>query len=132
LERIVSNIHILVIDDNPMNLEVLRTYLENMGIQSTTIDNPLHLDEVMQANTHIDAVILDLEMPRVDGYAVYQQLRETYHVTVPIVASTVHLNEMDNVRNLGFDGFIAKPIHADRFSQQVADILQGKHVWDAG
>jgi two-component system, cell cycle response regulator DivK len=77
----------------------------------------------------VDVVFLDLEMPGVDGYAVKNYLR-TKLGTTPIIACTVHLNEIDMVRQSGFDGFLGKPLDSHRFSDQLGRILTGMPVWE--
>jgi len=46
------------------------------------------------------------------------------------VACTVHLNEINRVRELGFTGFISKPLDQKRFPEQVKRILHGEQVWE--
>jgi DNA-binding NarL/FixJ family response regulator len=48
----------------------------------------------------------------------------------PIIAYTVHLNEIANTRQLGFDGFLGKPLDVTRFPEQLARILRGEQLWE--
>jgi CheY-like chemotaxis protein len=74
-------------------------------------------------------VFLDLEMPSLDGYQVFDFLRCQVGMTVPIVACTVHISEAKTARNLGFDSFLAKPLNADIFPEQFRKIMSGERVW---
>ncbi|HEX2618780.1 MAG TPA: response regulator, partial [Phototrophicaceae bacterium] len=77
----------------------------------------------------VDVVFLDLEMPGLDGYQVKEMLRSSLGDT-PIVAYTVHVSEINEVRNLGFNGFLGKPLDNARFPGQLARILRGEAVWE--
>lgn len=124
--------HILVIDDDARNADVLARLLKLEGINSTQVINPLELDEVIETLIQVDAVFLDLEMPGLNGYDVLAKFRADARFTaVPIVACTVHLDEFNVAYNEGFDGFISKPIDSDKFPQQLARILNGESVWES-
>jgi CheY-like chemotaxis protein len=122
--------HALIIDDESFNLEVLCRLLSNVGISSTKIQDVRLLETMLQKGTAFDIVFLDLEMPQMDGYQVFQILKRSLRANTPIIACTVHANEVSTVRELGFDGFIAKPLDQQRFSEQVAAIVRGEQVWD--
>jgi two-component system cell cycle response regulator DivK len=57
-------------------------------------------------------------------------LRQQLGKSVPIITYTVHLSEMDMARKMGFDGFLGKPLDADRFPELIKRILNGKSVWE--
>ncbi len=82
----------------------------------------------MPALEPVSVVFLDLEMPGVDGYSVKDYLREQLP-GVPIIAYTVHVSEINVVQQLGFDGFLGKPLDSSRFPDQLARILRGESVW---
>ena len=118
----------LVVDDNPQNLKVMIQMLSKQGVTCDEYLNPLKLTDNLPALEPVDVVFLDLEMPGMDGYVVKDMLRE--HLgDVPIIAYTVHVSEMNVVRRLGFDGFLAKPLNNERFPAQLARILRGEAVW---
>jgi hypothetical protein len=51
-------------------------------------------------------------------------------LTAPVVACTVHLNEIVDVRETGFNGFLGKPLDGARFSQQLHRILNRESIWE--
>jgi len=120
----------LIIDDNANSMEVLGELLMLEGIQATHLRNPTQLNTVLEALPKIDLVFLDLEMPGMDGYSVFEALRthEAFQ-SVPIVAYSVHTNQLNVARKKGFHSFLAKPLDADQFSEQLTQILRGEHVW---
>lgn len=125
----MSQKHALVIDDNTQNLRVLSQLLSKQGVSCTEVTNPTKLQSLLPTLSPVDLVFLDLEMPGLDGYAVKELLRQ--HLgDMPIVAYTVHVSEINVVRKMGFDGFIAKPLDSTRFPDQLARILNGEAVWE--
>ena len=125
----MSQQHALVIDDNAQNRKVLVQLLTKQGISSTEIPDSRKLSNDLPSLGAVDVVFLDLEMPGLDGYDVKNLLREQLGDT-PIIAYTVHVSEMNVVKQQGFDGFIGKPVDHSRFPDQLARILDGQAVWD--
>ena len=121
--------HALVIDDNAQNRKVLVQLLAKQGIGAIEVPDSRKLSNDLPAMGDVDVVFLDLEMPGLDGFDVKNLLRAHLGAT-PIVAYTVHVSEMNVVRQSGFDGFIGKPVDNTRFPDQLARILNGQQVWD--
>ena len=127
----MDNKHALIIDDDAYNVYVMERFLDEESISYTAITEMTTLETVLDQLPHVDIVLLDLEMPKRDGYEVIDTLREYLDASVPIVACTVHTAEINRTRRLGFSGFIAKPLDMDRFSEQVHRILSGEPIWEA-
>jgi CheY-like chemotaxis protein len=125
----VSQVHALVIDDNPQNLKVLAQLLAKQGVSCTEVSNPTKVQGVLTTLETVNVVFLDLEMPGIDGYNVKDFLRGELP-GVPIIAYTVHVSEINVVQQLGFDGFLGKPLDSSRFPEQLARILRGESVWE--
>ncbi len=126
----MTNPHALIVDDNANNLEVLAALLDVQGITYTAVKDSVKVGSVLETIAKIDIVFCDLEMPQMDGYELLSALRQQLGASVPIVACTVHLREIATTREMGFDGFIGKPIDSDKFPDQVARILNGQAVWE--
>ncbi len=121
--------HALVIDDNPQNLKVLAQLLSKQGVSSTEVSNPSKISSILTTLEQVDVVFLDLEMPGQDGFSVREMLKPQLGDT-PIIAYTVHVSEINAVRQSGFDGFLGKPLDTTRFPEQLARILNGEAVWE--
>lgn len=121
--------HALIIDDDPMSLGVLSQLLELEHITCTAVQDPRQLSSILAGISRIDVVFLDLEMPQLDGYNVFDYLKHKVGITAPIVAHTVHVSESNVVRSLGFDAFICKPVDSDTFHDQLQQVLNGERVW---
>lgn len=122
--------HALIIDDNQRNVQVLVNLLSDEHFTSTQVTHPSHLESAIGNIEKVDVVFLDLEMPGLDGYEVHQMLRaDERFENVPIVACTVHLGEMHTASQVGFSGFLGKPLNADVFPEQLSRIIRGEAVW---
>ena len=122
--------HALIIDDDANNLGIMTEMLAVEGVTATTVQNPTQVEGILKSLARLDIVFLDLEMPGLNGYDVLTRLRASSKaVSVPVVACTVHLNEMNNAHRMGFHSFLGKPLDADKFPEQLARILKGEHVW---
>ncbi len=126
----MSGMHALIVDDNANNMGVLGELLTLEGVQFTSLLDPKHLETTLQNISRLDVIFLDLEMPGIDGYEILQFLQEDDQLsTIPVVAYTVHVSEINTARQLGFHSFLGKPLDADKFPEQLACILSGEHVW---
>ena len=77
---------ILVVDDEKEIRELLRLYLENAGFKVIeAVDGQQALD--ILGDKHIDLCLLDIMMPRVDGYQVLQELRKTSNIPVIVLSA---------------------------------------------
>ncbi len=108
---------ILVVDDEPMNLEIARLHLEDAGlVVHTAADGDEAL--AMVRETDYAAVLMDMQMPKLDGLEATRQIREIpgYRLT-PVIAMTANVFAEDKARCLeaGMNDFLAKPFHPDMF-----------------
>jgi two-component system, cell cycle response regulator DivK len=128
--------HILVVEDNVSNFVLIARLLAYMGVQKCEWKTT-GWGVVEFANTmpRVDLILMDLRLPHEDGYQALQQIRsdEKLHDTL-VVAVTAHgsVAEMEKAQQAGFNGFISKPLDADRFPQQIERVLQGEAIWDLG
>ncbi len=82
----------------------------------------------------IDLVLLDIQIPNEDGYALMQRIRahpRLRQAAVVAVTASVMPQDVARAREAGFDGFIGKPIDADRFPDQIRRVLGGEAVWES-
>src|SRR5437763_6203967 len=70
---------LLVVDDNSMNRIMLSRYLTKLGYQATLVENGRQALEKLQGES-FDLVLLDVEMPEMDGYEVFEHLKATPHL----------------------------------------------------
>jgi len=118
---------IVVVEDQPDNLKLLTTLLSLKGHQVVGLPNGDRLAEVMRTQKPVpDLVLLDIQLPGRDGYAVLEELKELPERSWKVVALTAHALPEDRARATaaGFDGYITKPIDVRTFPAEVARYLQ--------
>jgi two-component system cell cycle response regulator DivK len=124
---------ILVAEDRPASLELIRTVLESAGYE--VIDAMDGQDALHKAGANsVDLVLLDLQMPKIDGFGVVRQLRnDPKFNNIPIVALTASAMQGDRERALGagFSSYIAKPIDLAALRSEIERLLSGKGDSDA-
>ncbi len=124
-------LHALIIDDNINNIEVLEMLLAQHEASCATVQSVRHVEKTVSELEHVDVIFVDLEFPQGNGFQVLTILRGFEKLKgVPIIAYSVHTSEIDEARLAGFDGFLGKPLQAQRFPSQLKRILSGGAVWD--
>ena len=119
---------ILVAEDNAVNRELLREILEASDYEVIEAeDGEQALAKVTSAAP--DLMLLDINMPVLDGFGVLQRLRNSASPKVPVVAVTAYAMKEDRERitAAGFDGYISKPIDPSALLTQVERLLNGKN-----
>ncbi len=107
---------LLIVDDNPINLALASELTRLWGHNPQQASNA---EEAMKLfrNAHFDLILLDIQMPEIDGIQLMQMMRECKpDLTTPIVAITANVldEEKNRLLKLGFDAFISKPIDEDK------------------
>jgi len=121
----LPNIKILIAEDNAVNQIILKTILTKAGCYVTTAWNG---QEALEAITkdHYDLVLMDGEMPVMDGLKATQKIRESFNCqTLPIIGVTAHAMVEDRERFLaaGMNGYITKPIQKDALFTEILKCL---------
>jgi len=108
----LNHAHILVVDDIAANLIVVRNMLERTNICVTTVQHGYQAIELIQ-DEFFDAVLMDIQMPDMNGYEVTQEIRKILNAEqLPIIALTANAMNYDKERCLaaGMNDYISKPI----------------------
>jgi DNA-binding response OmpR family regulator len=126
-KEIVMPKRILIVDDEPRYLRLLEANLRTEGYEVATAQDGVQALDVFSAQP-IDLVLLDVMMPRLDGFGVCQRLREFSNV--PIVILTARGEEQDRVRglDLGADDYLVKPFSATELLARVRAVLRRAHA----
>ena len=129
----MKQVHALVVDDNISNLGVLAHLLARQGAVCTEASSTSQLAGVLKNLTAVDVVFLDLELQAMNGYEIMRQLKtDVRFQSIPFVAYTAHLEEINMAHQKGFHSFLGKPVDAEKFPEQLDHILNGEPVWSTG
>ncbi len=116
---------ILVVEDNPLNLKLVRDVLTVSGYE--VVAAPSGEEGVNLAGTcEPDLVLMDIQLPGMDGYEALRLLRQNPRLdAVPVVAVTAFAMREDRERasREGFDGYLGKPISVRALPSQISEFL---------
>lgn len=129
-EELLKGKRILLAEDNDLNAEIALFILQNMGLEVERVENGAQcVDRLEQqpAGTY-DAILMDIQMPKMDGYEATQAIRaldDKEKAAIPIVAMTANAFAEDRERALaaGMNGHIAKPIDVKKLEQVLVKLL---------
>jgi two-component system cell cycle response regulator DivK len=116
---------ILIIEDNAKNLKLVRDVLQFNGYRTAeaiTAEDGL----VLARSQHPALVLLDIQLPGMDGFAALRELRaDPITKGIPVMAVTASAMERDRQKILeaGFDGYMTKPIQVKEFAKEIRTML---------
>ncbi|HEY1778799.1 MAG TPA: PAS domain S-box protein [Solirubrobacteraceae bacterium] len=112
---VLAGLQVLIAEDNPVNQQVLLRQAQRLGLVAEAVDNGQAALDALAARSY-DVVLMDCQMPVMDGYAATQRIRELEASAggrrMPIVAVTANAmrEDFDRCRESGMDDFVAKPV----------------------
>ena len=125
---------ILIVEDNFNNFLLMTRLLAFLGVKKCEWKaSGWKVLEFAETLGEIDLILMDLMLPDADGFESLASLRSHPQLKdVPIVAVTANIAQpfLDRARQVGFDGYIGKPLDPDRFPEQIRRILMGEEVWE--
>jgi len=122
--RVLAGLRILVVEDNPLNQQVAQELLSHVGAYvQVANDGRQGIERVRSAPAPFDVVLMDIQMPEMDGYEATRILREDMRATLPIIAMTANAMPADRAACLaaGMNDHIAKPID---IAELIATVLR--------
>ncbi len=117
---------VLIVDDDPVQRRLLEAMIQRFGYRTTVVEGGDAACKLLVGPEaeHIDAVVLDLVMPDLDGLGVLARMRDA-NVTVPVIVQTAH-GGIDNVvsaMRAGATDFVVKPASAERLQVSLRNAL---------
>jgi CheY-like chemotaxis protein len=116
---------ILIVDDNPMNLKLARLLVLSLGHEADVADGAASALRRLEG-TAPDAILVDLQMPDVDGLELTRRLKRdprTAHIPVIALTAAAMAGDRERAFAAGCDGFIPKPLDTRRFGDAIAPYL---------
>jgi DNA-binding response OmpR family regulator len=123
---------ILIVDDEPFNVDYLEQELEDLGYETISAANGQEALEKVAAEAP-DLVLLDVMMPVMDGFTVCRILKEHEETRlIPIIIMTALDAVTDRIQGIkaGADDFLTKPVHEEELFARIATALKLKHTVD--
>ena len=117
---------VLLVEDNEYNMLLAKTYLVNAHLDVTEAENGAVAVDCVRCQS-FDLILMDVQMPVMDGFEATRLLRQQLEVTTPIIALTASAISGEKERCLaaGMDGYLTKPFYEDDLIQLLGDWLLG-------
>lgn len=133
-----ATLHVLVVEDNLINQNMLKRQLQKLGCSVNTADNGvLALEYLKSTELHkpggakLSVILMDLEMPEMDGLTCVTRIRElerngTFQRRIPIIAVTanVRVEQLQTAKDSGMDDIVSKPFRIPELMARIVNLLQ--------
>src|SRR5262245_46907551 len=121
---------VLIVDDNPQNIELLQAFLEALPVRIVTAaDGVDALEKVKEQNP--DLILLDIMMPRMSGFQVCKKLKSdpaTRDIQILMVTALNELGDIEQASECGTDDFVSKPVNKFELITRVRSLLRVRHL----
>jgi CheY-like chemotaxis protein len=121
---------VLIVDDNPQNVELLCAFLESLPVRIVTASDGIEaLQKVGENNP--DLILLDIMMPHMSGFQVCQRLKsdpKTRDIQVLMVTALNELGDIERATECGTDDFVSKPVNKFELLTRVKSLLKVRHL----
>jgi len=126
---LLSGYKILVAEDNPLNQKIAVFLLTKHGADVTTVTNGQEAVKCVE-NEDFDIVLMDLQMPEMDGFEAAGVIRNTLKKDMPILALSAasYEDEIEKCTLVGMNGCITKPLDADRLYAIIVELANQKQA----
>lgn len=122
--------HILVAEDNEVNQLLIKHLLTSWQFTFDIVQNGREALDQLKSKQY-DLILMDIQMPEMDGYAATQQIRQQLKLTTPIIAMTAHAfaGEKEKCLNHGMNEYISKPISEQLLHELITQYIKKKEQW---
>jgi len=121
---------VLIVDDNPQNVELLHAFLESLPVKLVSaVDGIDALEKVAQHNP--DLILLDVMMPKMSGFQVCRKLKadpQTRDIQILMVTALNELGDIEQASECGTDDFVSKPVNKLELLTRVKSLLRVRHM----
>ena len=123
--RLLAGKRFLVAEDNEINQKLIDYVLKNAGANVTLASNGSEAIDFVQKNEVFDLIIMDLQMPEMDGYAATRFIRNNLHLQTPIIAmtATAMKDEQWQCLESGMNDYMTKPFEFDELYRRIMFLL---------
>ena len=117
---------LLVVDDEVGIRDVIREYAIADNYEVIEAENGIEAVSIMDSNNDIDLIILDIMMPKMDGYTALKKIRENYNT--PVIMLSARADEYDKLQSfdLGVDDYVTKPFSPKELMARIKAVLNRK------
>ena len=121
---------VLIVDDNPQNVELLQAFLETLPVKIVTAGDGVEALEKIEQHSP-DLILLDIMMPRMSGFQVCRRIKsdpKTRDIQVLMVTALNELGDIEQANECGTDDFVSKPVNRLELLTRVKSLLRVRHL----
>jgi CheY-like chemotaxis protein len=129
-ESFLPNSTVMIVDDNPQNVELLQAFLESLPVKIVTAADGIEALEKVEKFSP-DLILLDIMMPRMSGFQVCRKLKgdpRTRDIQILIVTALNELGDIEQASECGTDDFVSKPVNKFELLTRVKSLLRVRHL----
>ena len=121
----LKHIKVLVVEDIPLNQLLMKTLLNDFGCEYDIASNGKIAIEKLEENTY-DIILMDLQMPKMNGFEATEYIRNTMQSKIPIIALTADVTTVDveKCKAVGMNGYVAKPIDENVLYAKIISLVK--------
>jgi PAS domain S-box-containing protein len=121
----IKNVSVLVVEDIALNQLLMKTLLDDFGFTCEIASNGKIALEIMKAKS-FDIILMDLQMPEMNGFETTDYIRNTLHSYIPIIALTADVTtvDLDKCKAVGMDDYIAKPVDEKKLYSKIVNSVK--------
>jgi PAS domain S-box-containing protein len=126
-ETEIKSLKVLVVEDIKLNQLLMRTILDDYKFECDIADNGKIAIEKIQTNSY-DIILMDLQMPILNGFEATEHIRKTMNLQVPIIALTADVTSVDlgKCKAAGMNDYISKPIDEKLLYRKILELVKSK------
>jgi CheY-like chemotaxis protein len=124
-ETETSNIRVLVVEDIALNQLLMKTLLDDFGFErDIASDGKIAIEKLR--NNDYDVILMDLQMPEMDGFEATEYIRNTMNLNIPIIALTANVTtaDLEKCKAIGMNDYISKPVEEDILYRKIVDLVK--------
>lgn len=125
IDHQIKNITVLVVEDIPLNQLLMKTLLDEFGFDREIASNgKIAIERLIEKN--YDIILMDLQMPEMNGFEATDYIRNTLHSKIPIIALTADVTTVDlaKCKAVGMNDYIAKPVDEKLLYSKIVSLLK--------
>jgi PAS domain S-box-containing protein len=127
LDTEIKNIKVLVVEDIPLNQLLMKTLLDDFGFSRDIAENgKIAIEKLKEKENDYDIILMDLQMPEMNGFEATEYIRNTMKSKIPIIALTADVTTVDlaKCKAVGMNDYIAKPVDERLLYSKIVGILK--------
>lgn len=125
LDKDIKKLKVLVVEDVSLNQLLMKIILDDFGFERDIADNGKVAIEKLQSKSY-DIVLMDLQMPEMNGYEATEVIRKKLNSNIPIIALTADVteNDLEQCKTVGMNDHIAKPIDEKLLYSKILELIK--------